>query len=485
MTAGDFWGEGHVIADKFRLKRRLGRGGMGSVWAADHLALNSEVAVKIIDPAIATNEEALGRFLREAQAAAALRSPHVVQTFDYGVHDGVPFIAMELLEGQSLAQRLEQVGRLSLEETAKILAQVGRAIARAHEVGIVHRDLKPDNIFLVKNDDEEIAKVLDFGIAKATGNALGNSSQTRTGAILGTPYYMSPEQVEGNRGVDHRADLWSLAIIAFECVTGHRPFESEALGDLILQICVRPIRKPSSVLPGTPASFDEWYEKATQRDPANRFQSARELTNALRTAAGLRSPGETGRLPAPTGGMPSYADISRPALAETPGKALVETPGKPLAAPTPNRPLNATTGGMGASVSSAKPQAMPTPVIAGATLGALALAGVVAFFAFRSSSHGDAQPAPAASPPVTAPAEPAKTAAAEPAVAPPPERSAAPVEPVVAPAASSAPAPKASPPVAAAGHTASKAGPRPAPAAPKHAEKPAAAAPKPHVDFGF
>src|SRR5689334_5323196 len=191
------WGPGHVIAQKFRLVRRLGQGGMGSVWAADHLALNSQVAVKIIDPAIASNAEALGRFLREAQSAAALRSPHVVQTFDYGVEDGVPFIAMELLEGQSLAQRLEQSGRLTLEQTAKIMTEVGRAISRAHDAGIVHRDLKPDNIYLVKNDDEEIAKVLDFGIAKATGGQLGNSSQTRTGAILGTPYYMSPEQAEG------------------------------------------------------------------------------------------------------------------------------------------------------------------------------------------------------------------------------------------------------------------------------------------------
>src|SRR5262245_34026300 len=172
MAAISPWDAGHVIAGKFRLVRRLGQGGMGSVWAAEHLILNSQVAVKIIDSSIAQNQEALGRFLREAQAAAQLRSPHVVQTLDYGIEDSVPFIAMELLEGESLAQRLDRVKRLSLEATAKILTEVGRAISKAHETGIVHRDLKPDNIYLVKNDDDEIAKVLDFGIAKATNPAL-------------------------------------------------------------------------------------------------------------------------------------------------------------------------------------------------------------------------------------------------------------------------------------------------------------------------
>jgi serine/threonine-protein kinase len=463
---------------------------MGSVWAADHLALNSQVAVKIIDPAIASNAEALGRFLREAQSAAALRSPHVVQTFDYGVEDGVPFIAMELLEGQSLAQRLEQSGRLTLEQTAKIMTEVGRAISRAHDAGIVHRDLKPDNIYLVKNDDEEIAKVLDFGIAKATGGQLGNSSQTRTGAILGTPYYMSPEQAEGNRSVDHRTDLWSLAIIGFECVTGRRPFESEALGDLILQICVRPIKKPSTVL-AVPPAFDEWYEKGTQRDPAQRFQSARELTAALRAAAGLRGSEQQDR-------QQSYADISAQ-LASPGGVSAGTMSGTPRAntpanmgANTPARPLNATTGGAVAHTSGA-PGPMSTPVIVGATLGALALAGTVAFFAFRG--HGSAAEAPnatsatPASQPVAAQAqpEPAKPAPqAEPAKVAPAEE---PAKPAVEPAPEKAAAavdttPKATAPVVA--HAAAKVAPKAAPAAPAPAKATGkAATPAKRVDFGF
>src|SRR5262249_22596563 len=157
-----------ILAGKYRLIRELGKGGMGSVWMAEHLTLKSPVAVKLIDPEIATNPDAVARFLREARAAAALRSPHVVQILDYGADGAAPYIAMELLEGESLGQRLLRLGRLSPAETSRIMTHVARAIGRAHDAGIVHRDLKPENVFVVKNDEEEIAKVLDFGIAKST-----------------------------------------------------------------------------------------------------------------------------------------------------------------------------------------------------------------------------------------------------------------------------------------------------------------------------
>jgi serine/threonine protein kinase len=475
MDGKDPWGEGHVIANKFKLIRQLGRGGMGSVWAADHLALNSRVAIKIIDPAIATSPDALARFLREAQSAAALRSPHVVQTLDYGVDDGVPFIAMELLEGESLADRLDRVGRLPIVEVATIMTQVCRAMARAHEGGVVHRDLKPDNIFLVKNDDEEIAKVLDFGIAKTTGAGLGTSSQTRTGAILGTPYYMSPEQVEGNRNVDHRADLWSLAIIGFEALCGKRPFESEALGDLILQICVRPIRAPSSVAE-VPPGFDQWFARGTTRDVAQRFQSAREMSAQLREIAGLPGKGtETAKglgrsemgsligIPAPTTG---FGQTPQPGFAQTPQPAFKQT-----------------TGGVGAVTQSNVGRAQTsTPLVIGATVGAVLLAGVVGLLVFHSSSHPPEAPsavsaqtapnetaapvaAPTTPPPATASAEP-------PSVVPVPPTTAVVAEtpPSVAPA----PAVHANPtarPVAKSGapHAAPTAKPKPAK----------------HVDFGF
>jgi serine/threonine-protein kinase len=275
-----------VLVGRYRLDERLGAGGMGSIWRAQHLVLAAPVAVKLIDREAVPDEETLQRFMREAQSAATLRSPHVVQILDYGVDEQLPFIVMELLDGENLAQRLRHLGRLSGADTARIVTHIGRAMARAHEAGIVHRDLKPENVFLIRNEDEEIAKVLDFGVAKVSVGTLGEAgTRTRTGSILGTPYYMSPEQAQGNKTVDHRSDLWSLGVIAFECLLGKRPFYSDGLGDLVLQICIRDIPVPSA-FGSVPVGFDAWFARAVARDPEMRFQSARELTDALREVLG-------------------------------------------------------------------------------------------------------------------------------------------------------------------------------------------------------
>jgi hypothetical protein len=205
---------------------------------------------------------------------------------DYGVDGDQPFIAMELLEGETLAQRLHRLGRLAPSEGLRIVTHIARAVTRAHESNIVHRDLKPDNVFLVRNEDEEVAKVLDFGVAKIKNPEwLEESTQTRTGSLIGTPHYMSPEQVQGNKTVDYRSDLWSMGVIAFEMFTGQRPFVGNALGDLVLQICVRELPIPSRLAP-VPAGFDEWFANAAERDPERRFQSARDLAAALREVVG-------------------------------------------------------------------------------------------------------------------------------------------------------------------------------------------------------
>jgi serine/threonine-protein kinase len=273
-----------VIADRFRLNRVIGRGGMGSVWHATHLGLDIPCAVKFIEGNYAAVPEAQTRFEREAKAAAHLRSPHVVQILDHGVWQGVPYLAMEMLEGEDLGQRLKRVERLPPKDLCVIVSQVARALTKAHSLGIVHRDLKPDNIFLVRDDDREIAKVLDFGIAKLTGAVEGSS--TKTGAMLGTPYYMSPEQAQGTKAVDHRSDLWSMGVIVFRALTGALPFESTAIGDLLMRIIVGPIPVPSLGAPWLPPSFDRWWAKAASRDPSQRFQSARELADDLLLAFG-------------------------------------------------------------------------------------------------------------------------------------------------------------------------------------------------------
>ncbi|HEV8247012.1 MAG TPA: serine/threonine-protein kinase, partial [Polyangiaceae bacterium] len=278
-----------VLAGRYRLEQRLGGGGMGSIWRAEHLVLRAPVAVKLLDREAIPDEGTVARFLREAQSAATLRSPHVVQIIDYGVDGPFPFIVMELLEGENLAQRIKRHKRLSPEDTLRFMAHVGRAVARAHEAGIVHRDLKPENVFLVHNEDDEIAKVLDFGVAKVSSTVLDkDSARTRTGSILGTPYYMSPEQAQGNKTVDKRSDLWSLGVIAFECLTGTRPFYSDGLGDLVLSICVRDIPVPSERAP-VPIGFDAWFAKAVARDPDHRFQNARKMIDSLRDALGVET----------------------------------------------------------------------------------------------------------------------------------------------------------------------------------------------------
>ncbi|MEO7035632.1 MAG: serine/threonine-protein kinase [Polyangiaceae bacterium] len=297
---------GTLLAGKYRLESLIGRGGMGSVWRAEHLGLNAPVAVKLLDQVAFTGSaEALNRFHREARAAAAIRSPHVVQTFDHGVDEtlGLPFIVMELMEGESLADRLAHRGPISPTEVAPIFTHVARALSRAHEAGIVHRDLKPDNVFLVRNEDEEIAKVLDFGIAKAQAHGLAGNSATVTGAVMGTAYYMSPEQISGAK-VDLRTDLWALGVMACECLTGRRPFEADTIGGITLKICIEPIPRPSSFAM-VPVGFDEWFVKIVNRDPAQRFTSARDAADALRLVCTGEVGGQRSSSPAaPDTGVP-------------------------------------------------------------------------------------------------------------------------------------------------------------------------------------
>jgi eukaryotic-like serine/threonine-protein kinase len=303
-----------VLAGRYRLERQLGKGGMGSVWLAEHLSLRSWVAVKLMDPAIAATPEGAERFRREAMAAASLRSAHVVQVLDYGVHETTPYLVMELLSGESLAGCLEREKRLAPERTALIMTQVARALGRAHAAGIVHRDLKPDNVFLVREDDQELVKILDFGIAKTPTSTFGGM-ETRTGVTMGTPYYMSPEQVEGKKAVDFRTDLWAMAVITCECLTGVRPFDGSTYGELLLNICARPIAPPSSqgfFLRG----FDEWFAKATSRDPEQRFASAQELVATLKDVVAAAAPVLT-QGAAPSGQPAYFPGTTSPGVAPT------------------------------------------------------------------------------------------------------------------------------------------------------------------------
>jgi serine/threonine-protein kinase len=277
-----------VLGDRYRLVRPLGSGGFGSVWYAEHLALHSPVALKILDPVTLGDEDSVQRFLREARAAAALRSPHVVQILDYGADSGVRYIVMEVLEGESLEERILRDKQLGVSDTERIVRHVGRAISRAHEAGIVHRDLKPGNIFIIPNDGDDIVKVLDFGVAKATNVALGRSliiGATPAGALLGTPHYMSPEQAQGMRNLDFRTDFWSVGVIAYECLLGELPFPGENLAEVIAAICSKPLPIPSAQ-GMVPAGFDGWFARACARAPSERFESAKQMAAELTRICG-------------------------------------------------------------------------------------------------------------------------------------------------------------------------------------------------------
>ena len=297
---------GSIIADRYCLLRKLGAGGMGSVWLAHDQSLDSQCAVKLVDPEKAADEEVRIRFEREAKAAAQIRGANVVDIFDHGVWDGTPFIVMEYLEGEDLGARLDREGALDAEQTYQIVSQVARALVRAHAAGIVHRDLKPENIFLVPGDDQEVAKVLDFGIAKHEQYSLAGKT-TKTGSFMGTPYYMSPEQARG-RAIDWRSDLWALGVIAYQCLNGRPPFESEALGELMGMIIYDPIPAINVGAPGLPDALELWWQRAVSRDRDLRFQSAKEMADsfgeAIETSKQMLVPSI-----APRAALPSFNDF--------------------------------------------------------------------------------------------------------------------------------------------------------------------------------
>ena len=278
---------GTVVADRYRLIRKRGSGGVGSVWLARDLSLDSYCGIKLIDCGQANAAELSVRAEREARSAAQLRGAHVVDVFEHGIWNGIPFIAMEFLEGEDLGERLKRVGRLSPEQTYRIVAQIARALVRAHGMGIIHRDLKPDNVFLVPGDEHEVAKLLDFGIAHHEIYS-EEIKTTQAGTLIGTPCYLSPEQARGSV-VDWRSDLWALGILVFECLTGRPPFASEALGELMLMIVCEPIPPMTRHNPALPSAIDGWWQQVCARDPADRFQSAKQLADSLASALAIQT----------------------------------------------------------------------------------------------------------------------------------------------------------------------------------------------------
>ncbi len=252
-------GPGTLLVGKYRVTRELGRGGMAAVYEAEHINIGKRVAVKVLAAELANSAIVIERFIREARAAASVKSPYIVEVYDSGrLEDGRPFIAMELLEGESLYDRMARVRLIDPATTVRIIGQVAKGLTKAHAIGIVHRDLKPENIHLCKGEDgEEIAKILDFGLAKFYSPVKTDEKTarlTREGAVFGTPAYMSPEQVKGQGSVDHRADLWALGCMAYECLTGRPVWNTEqGVAMTFAAIATSPLPLPSRFRPDSAA----------------------------------------------------------------------------------------------------------------------------------------------------------------------------------------------------------------------------------------
>jgi serine/threonine-protein kinase len=295
----------------YKITAKLGEGGMGVVYLGEHPLIGKKVALKAIHPELSRNNEVISRFMTEARAVNQIGHEHIVDIVDFGnTAAGDFYFIMELLQGESLAERLKRDGRLEPSRALAIVAQIADALAASHGHGIIHRDLKPENIFLVpRAGNKDFVKVLDFGLAKLTQGNEPISHKTRTGLVMGTPYYMSPEQCEGKSEVDHRADVYSLGVLLFEMLTGKVPFGGEGYGEIIVKHITMPPPSVRSIVPDLLPSFDLILFRALAKDRAQRFQSMSELRDAMLDPAGYAHA-------APTIGIPE--DLSGVIRAATP-----------------------------------------------------------------------------------------------------------------------------------------------------------------------
>lgn len=278
---------GDVIDGKYKIVRLLGEGGMGAVYEGTNTRIHRQVAIKVLHSNVATNDEAMTRFEREAQAAGRIGSDHIVEVLDLGdLPGGERYMVMEFLEGESLSDRIAR-GQMRPREIAPLMVDMLEGLKAAHGAGIIHRDLKPDNVFLMttRAGRKDFVKIVDFGISKFSAMG-GEFSMTRTGAVMGTPYYMAPEQAKGGNAVDLRADLYAVGVILYQAVVGSVPFDAETFNELLFKIVLESPPPLADRVPGIDPDFVELVDKAMAREPNDRFQTSEEFQNALRAWLG-------------------------------------------------------------------------------------------------------------------------------------------------------------------------------------------------------
>lgn len=320
--------EGSVIAGKYRVECVLGQGGMGVVVQAVHLQLDQRVAIKFLLGG-ALQKEAVVRFAREARAAVRIKSEHVAQVLDVGsLEDGTPYMVMEYLEGCDLSAYVERRGALPIPEAVEIVLQACEALADAHLLGIVHRDLKPANLFMtLRRDGSRCVKLLDFGISKVHDPDRGTLDMTKTATVMGSPFYMSPEQMRSTRHVDARADIWSIGVILYEIVTGRVPFDAETMPQLCGMILQEPPRSIRELRPDLPPAFEQVVLRCLEKDRDRRFLNVRELALALAPFADDEARRSIERISRVLGNSspPGALSESNPALVDAQGAAVTQT----------------------------------------------------------------------------------------------------------------------------------------------------------------
>jgi serine/threonine-protein kinase len=422
---------GLVVAGKYRLDRLLGEGGMGAVWAATHTTTRKRLALKLLKAPEERRAELGRRFRREARAACAARHPNIVEVHDVlELEDGTPAMIMELLEGETLQRRLDRVGRLDVAETTGVLLPVLSAIGAAHDAGIVHRDLKPENIYLARALDGAVCvKVLDFGVAKVLLGSDGGVSGalTGTGAMLGTPFYMSPEQALDEKDIDLRSDLWAMGVILYRCLSGVLPTRGASLGHILRTIMVGPLQPLAEVAPTLPREVLEVTDRLLARDRALRPANAAEVAAVLTPFAGARLELPEADAPgAPEGAATVESAPSPDALAAATPPDLAQTTASTRATTGPVR------DGRGP-----KPRSRVFPL----AVGALAIAVLSAAAGARVGGGGAAATQPPTREPTAAPTPPAPLAVAPPEpTANPAAPSSSALAPIVTPASSASPA---------------------------------------------
>jgi serine/threonine-protein kinase len=401
----------------YRVLSLLGEGGMGAVYLAEHPGIGRRVAVKVLHKQFSGDEQLLGRLLNEARAANAIRHPNIIEILDSGMReDGVPYLVMELLEGESLGARIRRVGALPLTDAVSFTLQTASALGAAHKKGIVHRDLKPDNLFIVQSNMDESGritdspmaermKVLDFGIAKLQMPQPGDSVKTRTGTLMGTPIYMSPEQCRGTKTVDHRSDVYSLGVILYEMLVGQTPFVSDGFGELVNMHLNVPPPSPRASRPEVSPQLDAIVLKMLAKNPEDRYPDMASLTSAIRLAAG-----------APFSVHRSSPDLAARDIANAPTQAadaVAHAPDSGRAAKAQVTTFRTSTGEVGPTVT---PRSGSRSKLALAGVAVAALGGG-AFFVLGGAKPDPAPvvvPKPASPPPAAPLAAPAAPVAPKP-----------------------------------------------------------------------